>query len=285
VPDALNTLPMKALAAQVDEASDFVCQHWPVRPRVGIILGTGLGGFADEIDVEHCWPYDQVPNFPTSTALGHRGQLCCGRVQGVPLITMEGRFHLYEGYSPGQITLPVRVMHRLGVELLIVSNASGGLDPNLRVGDVVVMGDHINAMFANPLIGWNDSIYGPRFPDMSRPYNAALIEQSLAIARRHGFRASPGTYVSVVGPNYETRAEYRLYRRLGGDVIGMSTVPEVIVAAQLGLKVLAISTVTNVCRPDCLPETDGNEVAAAAAAAESKLRVIVREVLQSLSHS
>ncbi len=274
---------MTLLAAQVDEACDFLRERWPVRPQVGIILGTGLGGFASEIEVEQSWPYDQVPHFPTSTAVGHRGHLCCGRVMDMPLITMEGRFHLYEGYSPQQITLPVRVMHRLGIELLIVSNASGGLHPNLRVGDIVVIDGHINCMFANPLIGLNDPIYGPRFPDMSRPYDPALIEQSLAIARRHEFRASPGTYVSVVGPNYETRAEYRFYRKLGGDVIGMSTVPEVIVAAQLGLKVLAISTVTNVCRPDCLTETDGHEVVAAAAAAESKLHVIVREILGNMN--
>ncbi len=273
---------MTSLAAQVDEAADFVKARWPTRPRVGIILGTGLGGFTTQIDVEQSWPYDQVPHFPKSTAVGHRGQLCCGRVAGVPLITMEGRFHLYEGYSAQQITLPVRVMDRLGVELLIVSNASGGIHPQLCVGDIVVIEDHINGMFANPLIGLNEPAYGPRFPDMSRPYASDLIEQSLATARRQGFRASRGTYVSVVGPNYETRAEYRYYRQIGGDVIGMSTVPEVIVAAQLGLKVLAISTVTNVCRPDCLSETNGHEVAAAAASAESKLRVIVREVLEGL---
>lgn len=273
---------MTSLTTQVDEASDFVRRQWPTRPRVGIILGTGLGGFVSEIEVEQCWPYDDVPHFPTSTALGHRGQLCCGRVRGVPIITMEGRFHRYEGYSPQQITLPVRVMQRLGIELLIVSNASGGLHPDLRVCDIVVIADHVNAMFANPLIGLNDPIYGPRFPDMNQPYDAALIDQALAIARRHDFRASRGTYVAVVGPNYETRAEYRFYRKLGGDVIGMSTVPEVIVAAQLGVKVLAISTVTNVCRPDCLSETDGQSVAEAAESAEEKLRVIVREVLQTV---
>jgi purine-nucleoside phosphorylase len=273
---------MTSLAAQVDEAVGFLRERSPTSPRAGIILGTGLGGFASEIDVERCWPYEEIPHFPTSTALGHRGQLCCGRVSGVPIITMEGRFHLYEGYTPQQITLPLRVMRQLGIELLIVSNASGGLDPNLRVGDIVIIEDHINAIFANPLIGPNDPQYGPRFPDMSRPYDTCLIEQSLSIARRHGFRATPGTYVSVVGPNYETRAEYRFYRRLGGDVIGMSTVPEVIVATQLGLKVLAISTVTNVCRPDCLHETDGHAVAEAAAAAEAKLRVIVRETLNQL---
>lgn len=273
---------MTQLAIQVDEAADFVKAAWPIRPRVGIILGTGLGGFASEIDVDIAWPYDQVPHFPRSTALGHRGQLCCGSVSGVPLMTMEGRFHLYEGYSAPQITLPVRVMHRLGIDLLIVSNASGGIHPQLRVGDIVMLDDHINCMFTNPLIGHVVPHSGAQVAGMSRPYDPILIEQSLSVARRQGFRASRGTYVAVIGPNYETRSEYRCFRKLGGDVIGMSTVPEVIVAAQLGLRVLAISTVTNVCRPDCLQATAGHEVAAAAASAESKLRVIVLAILNSL---
>jgi purine-nucleoside phosphorylase len=273
---------MVPLSTQIDDACSFLCAGGPLSPRVGMILGTGLGGFAAEIEDQRCWPYEEIPHFPISTALGHRGQLCSGSVHGVPLITMEGRFHLYEGYSPLQITLPIRVMHRLGIELLIVSNASGGLHPLLQVGDIVLIEDHINCTFTNPLMQGDQPINEPAV-DVRRPYDAELIQSGLATARRHGFRASSGTYVAVTGPNYETRAEYRYNRKLGGDVIGMSTVPEVIVAAQLGLKVLAISTVTNVCRPDCLGRTDGQSVASAAQSSEDKLRLIVKDALRAFA--
>lgn len=269
------------LATQVAEAAAFIGARWDRVPRAGIILGTGLGEFANEIDVETVLTYEELPHFPRATAIGHKGQLACGVCCGVPVVTMEGRFHVYEGYSPQQITLPVRVMQRLGIELLIVSNASGGLNPRLAVGDIVVIEDHVNLMFANPLIGLNDATLGPRFPDMSRPYDPVLIERALRIARRANFAAHRGTYVAVSGPNYETRAEYRVFRRLG-DVIGMSTAPEVIVAAQIGLPVLALSTVTNLCNPDVLAPTDGASVMAAAAQAETKLRAIVRGVLATL---
>ena len=267
------------LPARVVEATDWIQQRCRQCPRVGIILGTGLGRFAEEVESPTTLAYDDIPHFPRSTAIGHKGQLTCGTVGGVPVVTMEGRFHVYEGYAPAQITLPVRVMHRLGIELLVVSNASGGLNPRLAVGDLVAIDDHINLMCANPLIGPHDDSLGPRFPDLSAIYDAALIEHVQAIARQHGFTAHPGTYVAVSGPNYETRAEYRFFRRIGGDVIGMSTVPEVLVAAQLGLKVLALSTVTNVCNPDALTETDGASVAAASSAAEWKLRTILLSLL------
>ncbi len=271
--------PAADLATQVVQSTAFIGARWHRVPRVGIILGTGLGEFANEIEVETVLTYEELPHFPRATAIGHKGQLACGLCCGVPVVTMEGRFHVYEGYSPQQITLPVRVMHQLGIELLIASNASGGLNPRLGVGEIVVIEDHVNLMFANPLIGANDATLGTRFPDMSRPYDPLLIAQALTIARRENFAAQRGTYVAVSGPNYETRAEYRIFRRLG-DVIGMSTVPEVIVAAQIGLPVLALSTVTNVCNPDVLAPTDGASVVAAAAQAESKLRAIVRGVLQ-----
>jgi purine-nucleoside phosphorylase len=274
--DVQTALP---LSTRVIESANRIQQHCSHRPRVGIILGTGLGHFAEEIENPATLAYDDIPHFPRSTAIGHKGQLTCGAVCGVPVVTMEGRFHVYEGYAPAQITLPVRVMHRLGIELLVISNASGGLDPRLAVGDLVAIDDHINLMCANPLIGPHDDSLGPRFPDLSAIYDAALIQHVQAIARQHGFTAHRGTYVAVTGPNYETRAEYRFFRRIGGDVIGMSTVPEAIVAAQLGLKVLALSTVTNVCNPDALSETDGASVAAAASSAEWKLRTILLSLL------
>jgi purine-nucleoside phosphorylase len=278
--DARTVLP---LTARVIEAANRIHQRCRQRPQVGIILGTGLGQFAEEIENPTTLAYDDIPHFPRSTAIGHKGQLTCGTVCGIPVVTMEGRFHIYEGYAPSQITLPVRVMHRLGIELLVISNASGGLNPRLAVGDLVAINDHINLMCANPLIGPHDDSLGPRFPNLCGIYDPALIEQVLAISRQEGFAAHRGTYVAVTGPNYETRAEYRFFRRIGGDVIGMSTVPEAIIAAQLGLKVLALSTVTNVCNPDALSETDGASVAAAASSAEWKLRTILLSILNGLN--
>jgi purine-nucleoside phosphorylase len=270
---------MLEIYSQIEEAAAVIGSRWPVRPRVGIILGTGLGDLADHIQTEFTISYDQIPHFPKSTAMGHKGQLVCGSLAGVNVVTMEGRFHLYEGYRPAQITLPERVMKLLGIELLIVSNASGGLNPNLASGDIMVIEDHINLMFNNPLIGVNDNSLGPRFPDMSRPYDPKLVDLSLAIARREDFVAHRGIYVSLTGPSYETRAEYRFLRRIGGDVVGMSTVPEVIVAAHAGLRVLALSTVTNMCLPDALGETSGDDVVRIAKSAEPKLRSIVVGVL------
>jgi purine-nucleoside phosphorylase len=271
---------MTLVAEQIEEAADAIRRRWDCRPAAGIILGTGLGSFTGEIEREATILYNDIPHFVRSTAIGHAGQLVCGRVGGVPVVTMEGRFHLYEGYSPQQITFPVRVMKALGVELLVISNASGGLRPCFMPGDIVLIEDHINLMSANPLVGVNDDAFGPRFPDMSRPYDARLIERALEIARRENIVAYQGVYIGVSGPNYETRAEYRFFRKIGGDLIGMSTVPEVIVAAQIGLRVMALSVVTNRCLPDYLGETDGAAVVAAAQSAEPKLRCIVSSMLQ-----
>ena len=253
------------------------------RSRVGVILGTGLGRFVDEIDVDVSLPYERIPHLPGSTAIGHKGQLTCGHVGGVPVIAMEGRFHVYEGYPAWQITLPVRVMRRLGIELLIVSNAAGAVNPQYQVGDVMAIEDHVNLMGVNPLIGETNDELGERFPDMSRPYDEDLIDRARQIARREGFVCHRGVYVALSGPNYETRAEYRFLRKIGGDVIGMSTVPEVIVASQLGLRVLAVSTVTNVCLPDALGVTDGDAVVAAASQAESRLRAIVLGIVEDMA--
>jgi purine-nucleoside phosphorylase len=270
---------MLDLATQISDAVGAVRGRWSREPYVGIILGTGLGGFAKQVTAEAVIGYETIPHFPRATALGHRGQFVCGTINGLGVVTMEGRFHLYEGYSATQITLPVRVMHALGIKLLIISNASGGVNPGYQPGDLLVIDDHINLMGANPLIGPNMETLGPRFPDMSRPYDPDLIEQALAIARREGITAHRGVYVALTGPNYETRAEYRFLRMIGGDVVGMSTVPEVIVAAHMGLRVLALSTITNVALVDGQPPTDGHDVIEVAARAEQNVRKIVLGIL------
>lgn len=274
---------MLHLKSQMDQAAAEIRRRWNVTPRVGIILGTGLAGFTEQMQRDVAIAYEDIPHFPRATALGHKGQLVCGSVGGVPVVTMEGRFHLYEGYPLAQITLPVRVMHALGIELLIVSNASGGLNPNFAVGDIVVIDDHINLMGANPLVGINDDRLGPRFPDMTAPYDRGLIRRALEIARLENFAAHAGVYVALSGPCYETRAEYRFLRTIGGDVVGMSTVPEVIVATHVGLPVLALSVVTNVCKPDALAPTDGHSVIGAASSAEPKLRAVVLGTLNDLA--
>ena len=274
---------MLGLKPQIDEAAAAIRERWETRPRAGIILGTGLGNLAQVIEQETVLAYESIPHFPRSTAMGHKGQLVCGRLAGLPVVTMEGRFHAYEGYPLAQITLPVRVMKALGIELLVISNASGGLNPNYRAGDVVVIDDHINLMADNPLIGINDDELGPRFPDMSAPYDLQLVDRALEIARTEDFVAHRGVYIALTGPNYEPRAEYRFLRLIGGDMVGMSTVPEVIVAVHAGLRVLALSTVTNVCQPDALAEVQGEDVVAVAATAEPKVRQIVLGVLADLA--
>ncbi len=238
------------IAERVRQAADSIRRRWDTRPQVGIVFGTGLGSLADEIDADLAIDCADVPYFPSSTVPGHQGLLACGTLAGRPVLALHGRTHLYEGYSAQTITLPIRVMKELGCELVILSNASGGLRPHYATGDIVVIDDHINLMWTSPLIGRLEAASGIATLDMSRPYDPVLSERALAIARREGFTAHRGVYVGVTGPNYETRAEYRMLRRMGADVVGMSTVPEAIVAAQCGLRVLGLSTVTNVCRPD-----------------------------------
>ena len=268
------------IATQTADAVAAVRGRWQRVPRVGIILGTGLGGFAKQVNAEAVIGYETIPHFPRPTALGHRGQFVCGTLSGLGVVTMEGRFHLYEGYSAQQITLPVRVMKALGIELLIISNASGGMNPAYRPGDIVIIDDHINLMGANPLIGPNDNSLGPRFPDLSQPYAPDLIERAMQIARDEDIVAHRGVYAALTGPNYETRAEYRFLRTIGADIVGMSTVPEVIVAAHMGLKVFALSTVTNVAVVDQAPTpTDGHAVLDVAAKTEEKVRKIVLGIL------
>jgi purine-nucleoside phosphorylase len=270
---------MLQLCSQIDEAVAAIRRQWPESARVGIILGTGLGSLAGQITAAATIPYEKIPHFPRSTSTSHAGQLVCGTCQGVSVLAMEGRFHAYEGYTHQQITFPVRVMRALGAELLIVSNACGGMNPAYRTGDIMVIDDHINLMNGNPLIGVNDDALGPRFPDMCRPYDPALIDGALEIARREKFTAHRGVYVAVTGPNLETRAEYRFLRTIGADVVGMSTAPEVLVAIHAGMRVLGLSVVTDMCLPDQLEPADIQKILAVAASAEPKLRAIVLGVL------
>jgi len=274
---------MLHLYAQIEAAAAHIRSQWSRAPRVGIILGTGIGPLAEKIEVEASIEYESVPHFPRATAVGHRGRLVCGRLAGASVIAMEGRFHAYEGYGLDEITLPVRVMKALGAELLIVTNACGGMNPNFACGDIMVIDDHINLMGGNPLVGVNDDRLGPRFPDMAQPYDAQLVERALAIARREDFAAHKGVFVAVLGPNLETRAEYRFLRAIGADAVGMSTVPEVIVAVHCGLRVLGLSIVTDLCLPDALEAVDVAEIIATASAAEPKLRKIILGVLGELA--
>ena len=270
---------MLELFDQIEASVALIKQRWSDRPKVGIILGTGLGHLAEHVDVAAAIDYDDIPNFPRSTATSHRGRLVCGTLQGVNVMAMEGRVHLYEGHSAQAITLPVRVMKALGAELLIISNAVGGLNPNFRCGDIMVIEDHINLMSDNPLIGVNDDRLGPRFPDMSQPYDLSLVDEALRIARRRDFVAHQGVLVSVTGPNLETRAEYRYLRQIGADVVGMSTVPEAITAVHCGLRTIGFSVITDMCLADALKPAVVEEIIATANAAEPNLRALVLGIL------
>jgi len=260
---------------KITEATAFIRQRWSLAPKVSIILGSGLGGISGALADAVTISYDEIPHFARSTAHGHAGQLVCGLLDGVPVVVMEGRMHAYEGYPLQQITLPVRVMKRLGAGLLVVTNACGGLNPQYRTGDLMVIEDHINLLGDNPLIGINDERLGSRFPDMSAPYTPALIEAALAVARREDFAAQRGVYVAVTGPNLETRAEYRFLRVIGADVVGMSTVPEVLVAVHASMQVLGISVITDMCLPDALEVATVEHILAVARSAEPKLRAII----------
>ena len=271
---------MLELFDQIEAAAAAIRATWNETPHAGVILGTGLGKLAERIDVAATLDYQDIPHFPSSTATSHRGRLVCGRLEGVPILAMEGRFHQYEGYTLQQITLPVRVMKRLGAKLLIVSQAVGGMNPNYRSGDVMILDDHINLMGDNPLVGINDDRLGPRFPDMSAPYDHELIDKGLEIARQENFVAHRGVTVAVTGPNLETRAEYRFLRQIGADVVGMSTVPEAIVAVHCGLRTFGLAVVTDMCLPDALQPANVEHIIAVANSAEPKLRALVSGILK-----
>ncbi len=270
---------MREIRGQVADTVAAIRARWGGEPVAGIVLGTGLGPLADRVEAAAVFGYETLPHFPRSTVEGHAGELLAGTLAGCQVLIMRGRFHRYEGWSMAEVTYPVRVMRALGCELLVVSNASGGLNPRLGVGDVMVIEDHINMMFDNPLFGINDDELGPRFPDMSAPYDRALRDAALAAARRLDCVAHSGVYAGFTGPSFETRAEYRMLRRLGADAVGMSTVPEVIVACHAGMRVLGLSVITNLCRPDCLDETGHQEVLAAAEGTSRRMTGIVEAVL------
>lgn len=267
---------------QVDEAVDFVSSQVDSRADTGLILGTGLGMLAEEIEVDAAIGYDDIPNFPISTVEAHDGRLLVGSLSGHRVIAMQGRFHLYEGYSAREVTLPVRVMAQLGVKRLFISNAAGGMNPHFERGDLMLITDHINLQGDNPLVGPNVEEWGPRFPDMSAPYDPSLRTKAERVALSLGIKLYEGVYVAVVGPNLETPAEYRFLRWIGADAVGMSTVPEVIVARHAGLNVLAISVITDECFPDALEPISVPDILAAAAAAEPDLTAILKGVVAEL---
>ena len=273
---------MPRLREQIDEAINFLRTKTSATPAVGIILGTGLGGLAKEIKAEVVIDYGEIPHFPLSTVESHHGKLIFGTLSGKSVVAMQGRFHYYEGYTMQQITFPVRVMKFLGVGTLLVSNAAGGMNPDFRRGDVMLITDHINLLGDNPLIGPNDNNLGPRFPDMSEPYTKALIALAEKIAADAKIGIRKGIFVAVPGPNLETRAEYRFLRGIGADVVGMSTVPECIVAVHMSMRVLGFSIITDECFPDTLKPAKLEEIVATAMAAEPKLTSIMKEVVKQL---
>ncbi|MDA0835736.1 MAG: purine-nucleoside phosphorylase [Planctomycetota bacterium] len=266
-------------AEQIAESVRSIQQVWSRTPRVGLILGTGLGGLAEQIETDAVIPYGEIPHFPVSTVQSHAGQLVCGTLSGLPVVAMEGRFHYYEGYSLAQVTFPVRVMKALGAELLVVTNAAGGMNPQYSLADVMIIEDHINLMPENPLRGPNDDSLGPRFPDMSAPYDRELIGLAGRLAMELGIPHQQGVFVAVPGPNLETRAEYRMLRQLGADAVGMSTVPEVLVAVHAGLKVLGLSIVTDICLPDALEPVEIEKILAVAAQGGECLSRLIPRVL------
>lgn len=270
---------MQGLYNKIEEAAAFIRSKWDKTPHAGIILGTGLGSLVEQMQQDVAIDYSEIPHFPRSTAISHRGRLICGTLGGLPVMAMEGRFHMYEGYPLDLITLPVRVFKAMGAKLLVVSNACGGMNPYYKCGDIMVIEDQINLMGGNPLIGVNDDRLGPRFPDMSQPYDRELVDRALKIARQQDIVAHKGVFVAVSGPNLETRAEYRFLRLIGADVVGMSTVPEVIVAVHAGMKVVGFSIITDMCFPDSLEPAEVPKIIAHANAAEPKLRALVMGVL------
>lgn len=267
--------PFRAAYGEVRGRTDL-------RPRVAIVLGTGLGGIGAAIQLETAIPYEEIPNCPLSTVESHTGLLLLGRLEGTPVVAMQGRFHRYEGYTLAEVTFPVRLMRMLGAETLVVSAACGGLDPLMSLGDLVLLDDHINLMGDSPLVGPNLDEFGPRFPDMSEPYDRALQEAALEAALDRRIRLQRGVYAAVVGPNLETRAEYRMLRWMGADVVGMSTVPEVIVARHMDMRVLGLTIVTDLCLPDALEPADIPTIIRTASEAEPRLTAVISDIVRGL---
>lgn len=264
---------------KVQETVQFLKNKTNYFPEYGIILGSGLGTFTDDINIEFTIPYADIPNFPVSTVQGHKGALVFGTIGNKQVVAMQGRFHYYEGYDMQTVTFPVRVLHYLGIQNLIVSNASGGVNPNYKVGDVVLIKDHINLFPDHPLRGTNDERFGPRFVNMSEPYSRTLQQKAKVIALQHNIDLKEGIYLGLQGPTFETLAEYKMVKILGADCVGMSTVPEVIVARHMNLSCLGISVITDMGDEDNIDEVNHDEVLQAAKKAEPVVRKLIREFI------
>jgi purine-nucleoside phosphorylase len=267
---------------QVEAAAAFIRERGPLQPVAGLLTGTGLGDCAEAIDVVHSLDYDEIPHFPRSTVESHRGRLLLGRLQNRPVAAFQGRFHLYEGYHPREVTFPVRVLQRLGARYLLVTNAAGGLNPDHRAGDIMLIADHINLTGENPLVGPNDPDWGLRFPDMSRVYDPELLDRARAIAQELGQPLSSGVYAGLKGPSLETPAELRFLRTIGADAVGLSTVQEVIAAVHAGLRILGLSVITNIADPDAPLPATVEEIIAVADQAAPRLKQLVIAILEQL---
>lgn len=274
---------MDTLTENIAEALDFINKRFESKPEIGIVLGTGLGGLVSEIEIEVEIPYNFIPHFPISTVESHFGKLIFGKLDGKNVVAMQGRFHLYEGYSMKQITFPIRVMKMLGIKALLISNAAGGLNPDYQKGDLMILDDHINLLGDNPLIGTNNPEFGPRFPDMSEPYSQELIANAVKLAEGIEIGVHKGVYVAVSGPSLETRAEYRFLSIIGADAVGMSTIPEVIVAKHMGIKTFAISIITDLCDPDNLEEVSVEEIIAVAEKSEPHMTKLMSGIIRNIN--
>ena len=270
------------MVKKVNEATDFIKSKYKDKPAVGIVLGSGLGSFTNEINIEFEIAYNDIPHFPISTVEGHSGKLIFGEMSGKKIVAMAGRFHYYEGHATQEVVFPIRVLKFLGIETLLISNAAGGTNTDFQVGDLMIIKDHISMLTVNPLLGKNDETFGPRFPDMSEPYKKYLIEKAKAIASGNNIELKEGIYVGVTGPSFETRAEYKMLNQLGGDAVGMSTVQEVIAAVHLGLPVFAMSVITDIGIREEENKITHAEVLQAAKDAEPKLTLIFKELIARL---
>jgi purine-nucleoside phosphorylase len=273
---------MPSILEQLQETADYIKQQYAEIPTVGIVLGSGLGNFTNEMNVEKEVSYNDIPNFPVSTVEGHKGKLIFGEMGGKKVVAMAGRFHFYEGYTPQQVSFPIRVMKQLGVETVLLSNAAGSTNKNHKVGDLMIINDHISFFSTNPLIGKNIDELGPRFPDMSEPYSKELIAKAKTIAEHLQIPVHTGVYIAVTGPTFETRAEYKFIQAIGGDVVGMSTVQEVIVARHMGMKVFAMSVITDIGIREEENTITHEEVLEAAKEAEPKLTTIFTKLVSEL---
>jgi purine-nucleoside phosphorylase len=273
---------MSELRSKINETISYIANLTKIKPVVGVVLGTGLGGLVDEIDIKSELSYEDIPNFPVSTVESHAGKLIFGYIANKPVVAMQGRFHYYEGYSMQEITFPIRVMKFLGIKTLLISNAAGGMNPLYKKGEIMIMDDHINLLGDNPLIGPNDDEIGVRFPDMSEPYSKRLIKIAEDIALERKIKLQKGVYIAVSGPNLETRAEYRFLRDIGGDVVGMSTVPEVIVARHMDIEVFGLSVVTDECFPDALEPAKVEDIIKTANGAQPRLTFLMKQVIEKL---